>query len=279
MQQYVREQKLEEERIKKEQRAEEERIKNQEYERWKERETMEREKDAREALKREQELELARIQEKLIDKELLKGTTTCEKVSEIRIKEERHKNIIDRLDKSFQNMKEDEDLIGFLTLFEAVATRCGIEKKNWCLLLSYKLTMKLKNFLLQDNLFMSEDYDVVKMTLMRQADINGESCRKKFHQTKPKENDFRGFVADLRRALENWMKMAEVGQTVEDIKEMIIKDRIMECVSSEVYRQLMLNKHDTVENILQVIEGFKTAGFNKSLSREENNVYVAAAVD
>ena len=53
----------------------------------------------------------------------------------------------------------------------------------------------------------------------------------------------------------------------------------MESVSSEVYRRLMLNKHDTVENILQVIEGFKTAGFNKSLSREENNVYVAAAVD
>ena len=161
LQQYVREQKLEEERIrkeqraeeeriKKEQRAEEERIKNQEYERWKERETMEREKDAREALKREQELELARIQEKLIDKELLKGTTTCEKDGEIRIKEEKHKSIIDRLDECFQNMKEDEDLIGFLTLFEAVATRCGIEKKNWCLLLSYKLTMKLKNFLLKE---------------------------------------------------------------------------------------------------------------------------------
>ena len=131
LQQYVKEQKAEEreeqERIRKEQmelaRVErEERIKKEDHERWKEREIFEKQK-------REDELELARIKESTAEKERLKGTTASEKDSEVKVKDDRHRNVIDKLDKSFQNMREEEDLIGFLTLFEA--SRCNIEQKNW----------------------------------------------------------------------------------------------------------------------------------------------------
>ena len=278
LQQYVKEQKEEEERIRKEQKAEElaklereERIKKEDHERWKEREIFEKQK-------REDELELARIKESTAEKERLKGTTASEKDSEVKVKDERHRNVIDKLDKSFQNMREEEDLIGFLTLFEAVASRCNIEQKNWPLLLSYKLTMKLKTFMLQDDLFKNEDYEYVKVTLMKQANINGESCRRRFHQIKPKENDFRGYVAELRRALDNWIKMAEVDNSVEGMKDMIIKDKIMESVSAEVYRQLVLQKNDTVDCMLQVIDGFKTAGLDKTIVKE-CEPFIAAGVE
>ncbi|XP_055886046.1 uncharacterized protein LOC129926403 [Biomphalaria glabrata] len=281
LQNYVKEQKEEyvkaeqarldrEERLKKEQRAEEEHIKKEEHERWKEREVVE-------AKKRQEELELARLQEKIVEKELQKESKSENKEGEPKI-QDKHRHIIDKLDKSFQNMKEDEDLIGFLTLFEAVATRCCIDKKSWAMLLSYKLTSKLKNFMLQDDLFKKENYDEVKVMLMRQADINGETCRKKFHQIRPKENDFRGYVADLKRALDNWMKMAEVKETIEGMKNMIVTDRLLESVSGEVYRQLILNKSDNVEDMLQVIESFKTASSTKSLCKEEN-VYVMGAAE
>ncbi|XP_055872967.1 reticulocyte-binding protein homolog 2a-like [Biomphalaria glabrata] len=274
LQNYVKEQKEEyvkaeqarldrEERLKKEQRAEE-------HERWKEREVVE-------AKKRQEELELARLKEKIVEKELQKESKSENKEGEPKI-QDKHRHIIDKLDKSFQNMKEDEDLIGFLTLFEAVATRCCIDKKSWAMLLSYKLTLKLKNFMLQDDLFKKENYDEVKVMLMRQADINGETCRKKFHQIRPKENDFRGYVADLKRALDNWMKMAEVKETIEGMKNMIVTNRLLESVSGEVYRQLILNKSDNVEDMLQVIESFKTASSTKSLCKEEN-VYVMGAAE
>uniref|UniRef100_A0A2C9KP63 Uncharacterized protein n=1 Tax=Biomphalaria glabrata TaxID=6526 RepID=A0A2C9KP63_BIOGL len=236
--------KAEEERLRKEAKAEEERLRREakadeaarhereekarreEHERWKER-------DAREELKRKDELELARLKEKSAPEA---GAVVGQAV------EVRQKSVLDRLDKNFQGMKEDDDLLAYLTHFEAVAARCKIESKEWSLLLSYKLTTSLKNFMLRDSLFLSDKYEDVKTALLLHADINAETCRKRFHRVKPRQNDFRGYVTELRTALDNWCKMAEVGKTVEEIKDLFIKNRILESVSNEVYRQLVLNR-------------------------------------
>ncbi|XP_055863402.1 uncharacterized protein LOC129922261 isoform X5 [Biomphalaria glabrata] len=256
-----------EERLRREAKADEaarhereERARREEHERWKER-------DAREELKRKDELELARLKEKSAPEA---GAVVGQAV------EVRQKSVLDRLDKNFQGMKEEDDLLAYLTHFEAVAARCKIESKEWALLLSYKLTTSLKNFMLRDSLFLSDKYEDVKTALLRHADINAETCRKRFHRVKPRQNDFRGYVTERRAALDNWCKMAEVGKTVDEIKDLLIKDGILESVSSEVYRQLVLNKQSTVENMLEVIEGFKVADSNVSISKEET-VYVAAA--
>ena len=62
------------------------------------------------------------------------------------------------------------------------------------------------------------------------------------------------------------------------MKDMIIKDKIMESVSAEVYRQLILQKHDTVDCMLQVIDGFKTAGLDKTIVKE-CEPFIAAGVE
>ncbi|XP_055873977.1 uncharacterized protein LOC129924192 [Biomphalaria glabrata] len=262
-----KEAKAEEERLRREAKADEaarherdDKARREEHERWKER-------DAREELKRKDELELARLKEKSAPEA---GAVVGQAV------EVRQKNVLDRLDKNFQGMKEEDDLLAYLTHFEAVAARCKIESKEWGLLLSYKLTTSLKNFMLRDSLFLSDKYEDIKTALLRHADINAETCRKRFHRVKPRQNDFRGYVTELRTALDNWCKMAEVGKTVEEIKDLFIKNRILESVSNEVYRQLVLNKLSTVENMLEVIEGFKVAGSEVAIRKEES-VYVAAA--
>ncbi|XP_055899842.1 uncharacterized protein LOC129928663 [Biomphalaria glabrata] len=269
-----KEAKAEEEARKKEAKAEEEarkkeeeerferdeKAKREEHERWKER-------DAKESIKRKEELELARLKEKSAPE----AGGAAGQSGDVR-----YKNVLDRLDKSFQGMKDDDDLLAYLTHFEAVAARCKIERKEWSLLLSYKLTTALRNFMLRDSLFLSENYEEVKTALLRHADINAETCRKRFHLVRPSQNDFRRYVTELRTALDNWCKMAEVGKTVEELKDLLIKDRILESVSSDVYRQLVLSKHRTVDNMLEVIEGFKVAGSDVSICKEES-VYVAAA--
>ncbi|XP_055880933.1 uncharacterized protein LOC129925315 [Biomphalaria glabrata] len=269
-----KEAKAEEEARKKEAKAEEEarkkeeeerferdeKAKREEHERWKER-------DAKESIKRKEELELARLKEKSAPE----AGGAAGQSGDVR-----YKNVLDRLDKSFQGMKDDDDLLAYLTHFEAVAARCKIERKEWSLLLSYKLTTALRNFMLRDSLFLSENYEEVKTALLRHADINAETCRKRFHLVRPSQNDFRRYVTELKTALDNWCKMAEVGKTVEELKDLLIKDRILESVSSRVYRQLVWSKHRTVENMLEVIEGFKVAGSDEPICKEES-VYVAAA--
>ena len=93
--------------------------------------------------------------------------------------------------------------------------------------------------------------------------------------TKPQRDDFRGYVTQIINTLDNWLKLAEVGESVEQVKELIVKDRILECVSNEVYRQLIVSKKSTVEDMLEVIEGFKSASMPAVIAREES-VYVAA---
>ncbi|XP_055901224.1 uncharacterized protein LOC129928852 [Biomphalaria glabrata] len=265
LERYVAEQKEDYEKAKKEAKAEEkarfereEKAKREEHERWKER-------DAREELKRKEEMELEQMKEKSAT---AAGTATQAEV--------RPRNVLDKLDKSFQGMKEDDDLMAYLTHFEAVATRCKIDRKEWSLLLSYKLTTFLRNCMLRDSLFLNENYEEVRAVLLRHADINAEICRKRFHRVKPRQNDFRGFVTELRNALDNWLKMAEVGKTVEEVKELLVKDRILENVSGDVYKQLIISKKGTVDDMIDVIEGFKVASAGVSLAKEDK-VYVAAA--
>ncbi|XP_055883983.1 uncharacterized protein LOC129926069 [Biomphalaria glabrata] len=242
----------------KEQFEREDKAKREEHERWKER-------DAREELKRKEEMELERMKEKSAT---AAGTATQAEV--------RPRNVLDKLDKSFQGMKEDDDLMAYLTHFEAVATRCKIDRKEWSLLLSYKLTTFLRNCMLRDSLFLNENYEEVRAVLLRHADINAETCRKRFHRVKPRQNDYRGLVTELRNALDNWLKMAEVGKTVEEVKELLVKDRILENVSGDVYKQLIISKKGTVDDMIDVIEGFKVASAGVSLAKEDK-VYVAAA--
>ncbi|XP_055892501.1 uncharacterized protein LOC129927427 [Biomphalaria glabrata] len=245
----------------KEQFEREDKAKREEHERWKER-------DAREELKRKEEMELERMKEK--SAAAAAGTATQAEV--------RPRNVLDKLDKSFQGTKEDDDLMAYLTHFEAVATRCKIDRKEWPLLLSYKLTTFQRNCMLRDSLFLNENYEEVRAVLLRHADINAETCRKRFHRVKPRQNDFRGFVTELRNALGNWLKMAEVGKTVEEVKELLVKDRILENVSGDVYKQLIISKKGTVDDMIDVIEGFKVASGGVSLAKEDS-VYVAAACD
>ncbi|XP_055890104.1 trichohyalin-like [Biomphalaria glabrata] len=171
-----------EERLRREAKADEaarhereEKARREEHERWKER-------DAREELKRKDELELARLKEKSAPEA---GAVVGQAV------EVRQKSVLDILDKNFQGMKEEDDLLAYLTHFEAVAARCKIESKEWALLLSYKLTTPLKNFMLRDSLFLSDKYEDVKTALLRHPDINADTCRKRFHRVKPRQNDFR----------------------------------------------------------------------------------------
>uniref|UniRef100_A0A2C9LA72 Uncharacterized protein n=1 Tax=Biomphalaria glabrata TaxID=6526 RepID=A0A2C9LA72_BIOGL len=163
-----KEAKAEEERLRREAKADEaarhvrkEKARREENEMWKER-------DAREELKRKDELELARLKEKSAPEA---GAVVGQAV------EVRQRNVLDRLDKNFQGMKEEDDLLAYLTHFEAVAARCKIESKEWALLLSYKLTTPLKNLMLRDSLFLSDKYKDVKTALLRHADINAETCR------------------------------------------------------------------------------------------------------
>uniref|UniRef100_A0A2C9LZN8 Uncharacterized protein n=1 Tax=Biomphalaria glabrata TaxID=6526 RepID=A0A2C9LZN8_BIOGL len=92
--------KEEEERFERDEKA-----KREEHERWKER-------DAKESIKRKEELELARLKEKSAPE----AGGVAGQTGDVR-----YKNVLDRLDKSFQGMKDDDDLLAYLTHFEAVA--------------------------------------------------------------------------------------------------------------------------------------------------------------
>lgn len=79
------------------------------------------------------------------------------KKGELKAQDNHIRTLLTSWTQAFNTRKRTKiEWIFFLTLFEAAATRCCVEKKNWALLLSYKLTSKLTNFMLQDDLFKNE---------------------------------------------------------------------------------------------------------------------------
>lgn len=189
---------------------------------------------------------------------------------------------IDRLDKNFKSYIEGEDLVYFLRLFEATASKNGILKEDWPLVLSNRLNIKLRDFMIQENLIEHKEYEFVKLRLLKQADYTEESCRRKWHQVRPKGDDFREYNVALKQAMENWLKTSGTPETFEGIKELILRDRIYQEVSEELGQHLLMLPLKDSDTTLEAIDKFKAAHCGKKISKRQNEnmeqIYVASAV-
>ncbi|KAK6993438.1 trichohyalin [Biomphalaria glabrata] len=183
-----------------------------------------------------------------------------------------------QLDKSFKCLGEDEDLDYYLILFETTATKNKIPKESWALHLAYKLTEKLRKYMIMHELINSKDYDRVKTELLQFAEYTEETYRNKWDSITPVGDDFREYYMKLRRSLDSWVKASDTPQTYEGLRDLILKGRIYNEVSSELLREVLMKQPKTPDETLAIIDHFKIASKGSRISKVRNNQpFVAAA--
>ena len=173
-----------------------------------------RHKEAAEAAKREHELELARLGQ---------GRT-----------------LVDTSDKpkapklpSFVDGKDDLD--AYLQRFERFATVAKWDKTGWASKLSALLSGRALEVYSRISEEAAQDYDRVRLALMKRYDLTEDGYRRKFRASKPEvEESPDQFIVRLEMYLLRWLDLSKTDRSFEELKDLIVKEQFIESCPKEL---------------------------------------------
>ena len=167
-----------------------------------------KQKEAIEAAKREHELELARLGQ---------GRNVAEhpEVREDRAKAPKLPSFVDGKD----------DLDAYLQRFERFATTAKWEKTGWASKLSALLSGRALEVYSRLSEETAQDYDRVKLALMKRYDLTEDGYRRKFRASKSEVDESpEQFIVRLDRYLLRWLELSSTERSFVGLKDLIVKE-------------------------------------------------------
>ena len=167
-----------------------------------------KQQEAIEAAKREHELELSRLGQ---------GRNVAERAElrEDRAKAPKFPSFVDGKD----------DLDAYLQKFERFATTAKWEKTGWASKLSALLSGRA----------LAQDYDRVKLALMKRYELTEDGYRRKFRASKPKVDESpEQVIVRLERYLLRWLELSNTERSFEGLKDLIVKEQFIDSCPKEL---------------------------------------------
>ena len=196
-----------------------------------------RQKEAAEAAKREHELELARLGQ---------GRT-----------------LVDTSDKpkapklpSFVDGKDDLD--AYLQRFERFATVAKWDKTGWASKLSALLSGRALEVYSRISEEAAQDYDRVRLALMKRYDLTEDGYRRKFRASKPEVEESPERVR-LEMYLLRWLDLSKTDRSFEGLKDLIVKEQFIESCPKELAVHLRERAPETLAQIAKIADQYLEA--------------------
>ena len=202
-----------------------------------------KQKEAIEAAKREHELELARLGQ---GRDVAKRT----ELREDRAKAPKLPSFVDGKD----------DLDAYLQRFERFATTAKWEKIGW----ASKLSALLSGRALEVYSWLSEeaaqDYDQVKLALMKRYDLTENGYRRKFRASKPEVDESpEQFIVRLDRYLLRWLELLNTERSFEGLNDLIVKEQFIDSCPKELAIHLRERAPETLVQIAKIADQYLEA--------------------
>ena len=170
-----------------------------------------KQREAIEAAKREHELELARLAQGRND-------TERAEVREDRAKAPKLPSFVDGKD----------DLDAYLQRFERFATTAKWEKTGWASKLSALLSGRALEVYSRLSEEAAQDYDRVKLALMKRYDLTEDGYRRKFRASKPEVDESpEQFIVRLDTYLVRCSEASNTERSFEGLKDLIVKEQFI----------------------------------------------------
>ena len=202
-----------------------------------------RQKEAIEAAKREHELELAR---------LAQGRNVAERAE---LREDRAK--APKLP-SFVDGKDDLD--AYLQRFERFATTAKWEKTGWASKLSALLSGRALEVYSRLSKEAAQDYDRVKLALMKRYDLTEDGYRRKFRASKPEVDESpEQFIVRLDRYLLRWLELSNTERSFEGLKDLIVKEQFIDSCPKELAIHLRERAPESLVQIAKIADQYLEA--------------------
>ncbi|XP_073242186.1 uncharacterized protein [Porites lutea] len=222
-----------------------------------------KQKEAIEAAKREHELELAHLGQGRND-------TERAEVREDRAKAPKLLSFVDGKD----------DLDAYLQRFERFATTAKWEKTGR----ASKLSALLSGLALEVYSRLSEeaaqDYDRVKLVLMKRYDLTEDGYRRKFRASKPEVDESpEQFIVRLDRYLLHWLELSNTERSFEGLKDLIVKEQFIDSCPKELAIHLRERAPETLVQIAKIDDQYLEAHGKHLFSSARKKLQVQPKVD
>ena len=198
-----------------------------------------KQKEAIEAAKREHELEFARL-----------AAASAEGrpgVREDRAKAPKLPSFVDGKD----------DLDAYLQRFERFAATAKWEKTGWASKLSALLSGRALEVYLRLSEEAAQDYDRVKLALMKRYDLTEDACRRKFRASKPEVDESPDqFIVRLERYL---LELSHTERSFEGLKDLIVEEQFIDSCPKELAIHLCERAPETLDQIVKIADQYLEA--------------------
>ena len=134
---------------------------------------------------------------------------------------------------SFVDGKDDLD--AYLQRFERFATTAKWEKTGWASKLSALLSGRALEVYSRLSEEAAQDYDRVKLALMKRYDLTEDGYRCKFRASKPEvDKSPEQFIVRLDRYLLRWLELSNTERSFEGLKDLIVKEQFIDSCPKEL---------------------------------------------
>ena len=201
-----------------------------------------KQKEAIEAAKREHELEIARL--------AAASAGGRPEVREDRAKAPKLPSFVDGKD----------DLDAYLQRFERFATTAKWEKTGWASKLSALLSGRALEVYSRLSEEAAQDYDRVKLALMKRYDLTEDGYRRKFRTSKPEVDESpEQFIVRLDRYLLRWLQLSKTDRSFEGLKDLIVKEQFIDSCPKELAIHLRERAPETLVQIAKIADQYLEA--------------------
>ena len=152
-----------------------------------------------------------------------------------------------------QSFCEDREKMDyFLERFERFAIANSWKEETWAIRLSALLTGRALEFYSRLPREDSNDYSILKSGLLRYFDFTEDGYRQRFRSCKPEGDETPAqFIERIRSYLENWLELASLEKEYEDLRDLFIKEQLINVCSKDLAAHLKRAKN---QNLTEMAE-------------------------
>jgi hypothetical protein len=165
-----------------------------------------------------------------------------------------------------------DDIDAYLERFERYASSQGWEEDDWAVSLSPLLTGKGLQVYVSLPADKMNDYEGLKMALLKRYQMTGEGFRKKFRDAEalPSETAFQ-FASRLARYLERWIGLAECKKEYDDIVDLLLREQFVRSCSTELALFLGERTPKSIDDVVVLAERYLEAHGDPIMGRKQDS--------
>ena len=152
--------------------------------------------------------------------------------------------------------KEGSDIDVYLRTFEKLASVHGWERGTWATRLAAVLAGKGLEAYSRVPPEDSEDFDKVKQAILKKFELTPEAYRKKFRDTKKGEEPYAEYAVLLTGFLDHWIEGEECGDDFSKLKDLFIREQILDSAPLEHRLWLKDKNPKSVEELVTLADHY-----------------------